>query len=79
MLQRTNLSIYSNRTKINNNDKIIFNDTNSFKVFSMKKYTLNAEIPYNSTLFKYLRILLYALNFSFNIMNKSYLSIMNCL
>ena len=42
MLQRTNLSIYSNRTKINNNDKIIFNDTNSFKVFSMKKFPIKS-------------------------------------
>ena len=78
MFQRSTLNINSYRTNINEDDKIVFNETNSFLGFSLKKDLFNGEIPKNSTLLKYLTIRPYAVNFSINESISTNLSLMNC-
>ena len=78
MFQRSSLNINSYRTNINEEDKILFNETNSFLGFSLKKDLLNGEIPNNSTLLKYLTIRPYAVNFIKNENMPTNLSLMNC-
>ena len=52
----------SYRTNINNADKIIFNETNSFLGFSFYQDFFGKELLENTTLTKYLKINPYLLN-----------------
>ena len=78
MFQRSIFNINSYRTNINKNEKTIFNETNSFLGFSLKKDILNGDIPKNSTILKYIRINSYSMNLSYNNMTLINLSLINC-
>ena len=65
----------SYRTNINNADKIIFNETNSFLGFSFYKDIFGNE---NTTLTKYFTIRPYLLNINSTGNNLTNLSLMNC-
>ena len=68
----------SYRTSINNDDSIIFNETNSFLGFSFYQDSVGNQLPENSTLTKYLTIRPNLLKSKSIVPYLTKLSLMNC-